>query len=210
MLMNKIKWIFFDIGSTLVDESAVYENRIKEITQGNNIDRNEFVAKVIERAQTSPKPIVSAAEDYGVKVPAWRHDLEVLYPDTKEVLQRLSQKYKIGIIANQDFGTEQRLTDFNVHQVHQYINLVIASAEEGVAKPDLRIFQIALARADCKPEEAVMVGDRIDNDIIPANKIGMTTMWIKQGFGSYAEPKTVEEQSDYIVNSLAEITEVFR
>ena len=207
MLMNKIKWIFFDIGSTLVDESAVYENRIKEITQGNNIDRNEFVAKVIERAQTSPKPIVSAAEDYGVKVPAWRHDLEVLYPDTKEVLQRLSQKYKIGIIANQDFGTEQRLTDFNVHQ---YINLVIASAEEGVAKPDLRIFQIALARADCKPEEAVMVGDIIDNDIIPANKIGMTTMWIKQGFGSYAEPKTVEEQPDYIVNSLAEITEVFR
>ena len=207
MLMNKIKWIFFDIGSTLVDESAVYENRIKEITQGNNIDRNEFVAKVIERAQTSPKPIVSAAEDYGVKVPAWRHDLEVLYPDTKEVLQRLSQKYKIGIIANQDFGTEQRLTDFNVHQ---YINLVIASAEEGVAKPDLRIFQIALARADCKPEEAVMVGDRIDNDIIPANKIGMTTVWIKQGFGSYAEPKTVEEQPDYIVNSLAEITEVFR
>ena len=207
MLMNKIKWIFFDIGSTLVDESAVYENRIKEITQGNNIDRNEFVAKVIERAQTSPKPIVSAAEDYGVKVPAWRHDLEVLYPDTKEVLQRLSQKYKIGIIANQDFGTEQRLTDFNVHQ---HIDLVIASAEEGVAKPDLRIFQIALARADCKPEEAVMVGDRIDNDIIPANKIGMTTMWIKQGFGSYAEPKTVEEQSDYIVNSLAEITEVFR
>ena len=205
--MNKPKWIFFDIGSTLVDESAVYENRIKEITQSNNIDRNEFVAKVIERAQTSPKPIVSAAEDYGVKVPAWRHDLEVLYPDTKELLQRLSQKYKIGIIANQDFGTEQRLTDFNVHQ---YIDLVIASAEEGVAKPDLRIFQIALARADCKPEEAVMVGDRIDNDIIPANKIGMTTVWIKQGFGSYAEPKTVEEQPDYIVNSLAEITEVFR
>ena len=207
MLMNKIKWIFFDLGSTLVDESAVYENRIEEITQSNNIDKNEFVAKVIECAQTSPKPIVSAAEDYGVNVPAWRHDLEVLYPDSKEVLQRLSQKYKIGIIANQDFGTEQRLTDFNVHQ---YINLVIASAEEGVAKPDLRIFQIALARADCKPEEAVMVGDRIDNDIIPANKIGMTTMWIKQGFGTYAEPKTVEEQPDYIVNSLAEITEVFR
>ena len=55
-----------------------------------------------------------------------------------------------------------------------------------------------------------MVGDRIDNDIIPANKIGMTTMWIKQGFGSYAEPKTVEEQPNYVVNNLAEITELFR
>ncbi len=204
--MDKPKWIFFDIGSTLVDESAVYENRIEEITQSNNIAKNEFVAKVIQRAQTDPRPIMSVAKDYGVKVPAWRHDLEALYPDSKEVLQRLSQKYKIGILANQDFGTEQRLTDFNVHQ---YINLVIASAEEGVAKPDLRIFQIALDRANCKPEEAVMIGDRIDNDIIPANKIGMTTVWIKQGFGSYAEPKTAEEQPDYIVNSLAEITELF-
>ena len=61
-----------------------------------------------------------------------------------------------------------------------------------------------------KPEEAIMVGDRIDNDIIPANKIGMKTVWIKQGFGSYAEPKTVEEQPDYIVNSLVEIAELFR
>ena len=206
-MMNNIKWVFFDIGSTLVDESAVYENRIEVITQKNCIDKNEFIEKVKKRAHTNQKPIVSVAEDYGAKVPAWRHDLEVLYPDTKELLQRLSQKYKIGIIANQDFGTEQRLTDFNVHQ---YINLVIASAEEGVAKPDLRIFQIALARADCKPEEAIMVGDRLDNDIIPANKIGMTTVWIKQGFGSYAEPKTVEKQPNYIVNNLAEITELFR
>ena len=206
MIMNKIKWIFFDIGSTLVDESAVYENRIKEITQGNNIDRNEFVAKVIERAQTSPKPIVSAAEDYGVKVPAWRHDLEVLYPDTKEVLQRLSQKYKIGIIANQDFGTEKRLTAFGIRQ---YLDLVVASAEEGVAKPDLQIFQIALDRANCKPEESVMVGDRIDNDIIPANKIGMTTVWIRQGYGGCAEPKAKEELPDYTVHNLTEVAELF-
>ena len=92
----------------------------------------------------------------------------------------------------------------------KYIDIVIASAEEGVAKPDLRIFKAALSRAACKPEEAVMVGDRIDNDIIPANKIGMTTVWIRQGFGGYAELKTVEEQPDYIVNTLAEITELCR
>ena len=38
--MNKVKWIFFDIGSTLVDESAVYEDRISEITCSNNINLN--------------------------------------------------------------------------------------------------------------------------------------------------------------------------
>lgn len=202
-----IKWIFFDIGSTLVDESAVYENRIKEITQNYNIYINEFIEKVKQRAQTDQKPITSVAADYGAIVPAWRHDLEILYPDAKDVLQNLGINYKLGIIANQDFGTEKRLTDFGIRQ---YFDLVIASAEEGVAKPDLRIFQIAIDRSNCKPEEAVMVGDRIDNDILPANKIGMKTVWIKQGFGGYAEPKAIEEQPDYIVNSLVEIAELFR
>ena len=203
--MNNIKWIFFDIGSTLVDESAVYENRIEEITQSYNIDKNEFVAKVIQRAQIDQKPIASVAAEYGAKVPEWRHDLEALYPDAKELLQRLSQNYKIGIIANQDFGTEQRLTDFDIRQ---YIDLVIASAEEGVAKPDLRIFQIALDRAICKPEEAVMVGDRIDNDIIPANKIGITTVWIRQGFGGLAKPQATVETPDYTINNLSELFEI--
>ena len=201
-IMDNIKWVFFDIGSTLVDESVVYENRIKEITNNYNIDINEFIAKVNQCAQTDQKPITSVAAEYGAIVPAWRHDLEILYPDAKDILQKLGENYKLGIIANQDFGTEKRLTAFGIRQ---YIDLVIASAEEGVAKPDLRIFQFALDRANCKPEEAVMVGDRIDNDIIPAIKIGMKTIWIKQGFGKYATPISEEEYPDYSVDSLSEI-----
>ena len=204
--VSNIKWIFFDIGSTLVDESAVCENRISEITRRYHLNRNEFIVKVKLRAQTNPKPIISVAADYGAKIPAWRHDLEILYPDAKEVLQKLRQKYKLGIIANQDYGTEKRLIDFGIRQ---YIDLVIASAEEGVEKPDLRIFQLALDRADCKPEEAVMVGDRLDNDIIPANKIGMTTVWIKQGFGGLAEPKSKDEQPDYTVDNLNKLLSIF-
>ena len=204
--MNKVKWIFFDIGSTLVDESAVYEDRISEITCSNNIKINEFIEKVKLRAQTNPKPIISVAADYGAKVPAWRQDLETLYPDAKEVLRELRQKYKLGIIANQDYGTEKRLINFGIRQ---YIDLVIASAEEGVEKPDLRIFQLALDRADCKPEEAVMVGDRLDNDIIPAKKIGMKTVWIKQSFGGLSEPHSEEEHPDYSVDSLSELLPLF-
>ena len=204
--VSNIKWIFFDIGSTLVDESAVCENRISEITRRYHLNRNEFIAKVKLRAQTNPKPIISVAADYGAKIPAWRHDLEALYPDAKEVLQELGQKYKLGIIANQDYGTEKRLIDFGIRP---YIDLVIASAEEGVEKPDLRIFKLAFDRANCKPEEAVMVGDRLDNDIIPANKIGMTTVWIKQGFGGVAEPKSKDEQPDYTVDNLNELLSFF-
>ena len=91
----------------------------------------------------------------------------------------------------------------------KYIDLVIASAEEGVEKPDLRIFQLALERANCKPEEAVMVGDRIDNDMIPAKKIGMKTVWIKQGFGGLSEQMTEAQQPDYSVDSLNELLPLF-
>lgn len=78
-----------------------------------------------------------------------------------------------------------------------------------MAKPDLRIFQIALDRANCNPEEAGMVGDRIDNDIIPANKIGMKTVWIKQGFGKYYKPNSAEDKPNGTINTLNEVTVLF-
>ena len=64
---------------------------------------------------------------------------------------------------------------------------------------------MALERGGCKPEEAVMIGDRVDNDIIPAKALGMRTVWIKQGFGKYWVMKDKSERPDYMVNSLMEI-----
>lgn len=39
-------------------------------------------------------------------------------------------------------------------------------------KPDPKLFTIACAQAGCAPEDAVMIGDRLDNDIAPAKAIG--------------------------------------
>ena len=69
----------------------------------------------------------------------------------------------------------------------------------------MRIFEIALSKADCKAEEAVMVGDRLDNDIVPANKIGMKTVWIKQGFGGLAVPMAQDEQPNFTISNLSEL-----
>ena len=85
---------------------------------------------------------------------------------------------------------------------------MIASAEEGVAKPDPRLFEIALERASCLPSQAVMIGDRIDNDIIPAKRLGMKTIWIKQGFGQYWQVSKDEERADAVVNNLSDICRI--
>ena len=89
-----------------------------------------------------------------------------------------------------------------------FFSVVVASAEEGVAKPDPEIFRIALHRADCTPEQAVMIGDRLDNDIAPANLLGMTTVRIMRGFGQYASPDRDEMTPDYTVNHLSELCEI--
>ena len=206
-LLSQIKWIFFDIGSTLVDESECYRARYAETVKGTDITYGEFENKVIEYSQQNKKGDHEAVKYFNLTLSKWRKDLEKLYPDTEKVLKCLFERgYKLGIIANQSLGSEKRLEEWGIRK---YFNVVIASAEEGVAKPDREIFLRALNRADCKPENAVMVGDRLDNDIVPANEIGMKTVWIKQGLGGYSTPRALFEIPDYTVNDVTEFGALF-
>ena len=91
----------------------------------------------------------------------------------------------------------------------KYIGVVAASAELGVAKPDRAIFDRALEMAGCTAQEAVMIGDRLDNDISPAKRLGLKTIWIRQGFAIYQNPQLAEYQPDYIVGALSELKEIF-
>jgi 8-oxo-dGTP diphosphatase len=200
--VKNIKWLFFDVGSTLVDESKVYEDRMRKIAEIANVEYKYVYDTAIEFYKENKKGDLEITKMLNVELPNWKHEYEILYNDTKICLKTLSEKYKIGIIANQTLGTEKRLENLGILQ---YIDLVIASAEEGVAKPDRRIFEIALNRANCIPERSVMIGDRIDNDIIPAKEIGMKTIWIKQGFGKYWNISNENERADYEVDSLEEI-----
>lgn len=204
--MKNIKWLFFDIGSTLIDESIAYRKRIERTIADTDISYDEFYRKMVEVSKQNENAYNLTVDGYGLNRALWNSDDEVVYPEAEECLRELSKHYKIGIIANQNPGSCERLEKMGMLK---YIDIVVASAEEGVAKPDLRIFRIALERAACKPEEAVMVGDRIDNDIIPAKKIGMKTVWIRQGFGKYYVPDPAAEKPDRTVNSLNELIDLF-
>lgn len=204
--LRHMKWLFFDIGSTIVDETECYKSRIDEITRTNNIDKAAFCKKVRECAKTNAYAIKAAAGYYNVHVPKWNSDLECLYPDAENVLQILSQKYKLGVIANQTVGTAVRLEN---RGIKKYFDVIVASAEAGYAKPDLEIFNIAIHESGCNPNEAVMIGDRLDNDILPAKSLGMSTVWIKQGFAVYQSVKAQEEKPDFEVDSLTQLLRLF-
>ena len=197
--MENIKWIFFDLGSTLVDESECLKERCKVIIEQNNLDADKFYEKVLEYAEKDAFAIRWAAQDFGAALPKWFGELERLYPYVEEILKNLSQKFKLGIIANQvdNWG------------IGKYFDVVVASAEAGCEKPNLKIFNIALKQAKCNPSEAVMIGDRLDNDIIPAKKLGMKTVWVRQGFAKFQSVKNELDKPDYIVESIAGVIELF-
>lgn len=203
--MDNIKWLFFDIGSTLVDETECIKKRCEVIIESNNIDRQEFYDRVEECAKTDSYAVRAAAAYYGVEIPRWYGELEKLYPDTKTVLEILSKKYKLGVIANQVAGTKERLDNWNIGR---YFDVVVASAEAGCAKPDLKIINLALEQANCNPNEAVMIGDRLDNDIIPAKLLGMKTVWVRQGFAKYQSVHNDNEKPDYTIEAIDELTEI--
>ena len=133
-------------------------------------------------------------------------ELEEPYFDTSKILEQLSGRYSIGIIANQSFGTEERLKRYGLWN---YLDLCLSSAEIGIEKPVPEIFLMALEKAKCKPENAVMIGDRLDNDIYPAKKLGFKTVHILRGFGKFQIPKSKEYEPDFTITELAELLEIF-
>ncbi len=204
-MFENIKWLFFDVGSTLVDEHIAYEHRLKDIADMANTTYDNVYEMTMGFYKQNKKGDWETAKQLGVDMTKWHTEDEILYEDAVKCLETLSSRYKIGIIANQGLGTKERLEQ---HGILQYIDLVIASAEEGVAKPDRRMFEIALGRAKCLADQAVMIGDRIDYDIVPAKKMGMKTIWIKQGMGKYWNFSDESEKPNYEVNSLSDLLEV--
>ena len=201
-----MKWIFFDLGATLVDESDVYKSRCEFATRQLNIEPAEFMNMIYEQAKISPTPIRTAAKAYGVTLPEWDNSLEKLYKSAPDVLSALHGKYKLGIIANQSLGTQERIDNWGIGK---YFDVVMASAEAGCAKPDLKIFTAALNKAGCAPADAVMIGDRLDNDIIPARKLGMKTVWVRQGYAIYQTINDDSNRPDHIVDCIDELIPLF-
>ena len=211
--MDNIKWIFFDIGYTLVDEDLVHKMRIdRVIKEENTLDKNITHQRIWEEMIASAKayqlsPFKGAMKKLGLSNNyTYNTDYEKPYEDALPVISELSKKYHIGVIGNQLAGTEQRLKTYGLAD---YIEICISSTEEGLAKPDPKIYELALKRTNCKALEAVMIGDRLDNDIYPAKKIGMKTVWVRQGFGGMQEPISKEYYADYTVNSLLEVLGIF-
>lgn len=206
--MKKIKWIFFDVGSTLVDETKAYDHRAFDMIEGTDITFEEFDKKRKELAAMGYDGNSAAINFFGLKKTPWYTEDEVLYSDAESVLKQLKASgYYLGIIANQEAGLSARLEKWGILE---HFDIIVSSSDIGISKPDIKIFIEAIRRANCRPDQCLMVGDRLDNDIIPANSIGMKTMWIKNGLSMLQNNSYSDQNANYIVYNLAEIIEALK
>ncbi len=209
--MKNVKWLFFDVGGTLVDETDSFRRRILRTIEIQKNLGHTYTPEYLEEAM---KKSALAGGSYfrGAMKMIGIHEFapydcigERLYPEAKSVLRALAERYRLGIIANQPEGTQKRLYTYGVGD---FFSLVLSSAEEGMEKPNPTLFLRALERAECKADEACMIGDRPDNDIAPAKALGMKTVRITQGLGGMMPVQGEHLWADRTISNLSELLSI--
>jgi putative hydrolase of the HAD superfamily len=115
-------------------------------------------------------------------------------------LQRLSGAgLQLAIVANQPHKMRAELERVGLLRHFAHVEL---PGEDGVRKPDPRFFLRACAALNVAPEHAIMVGDRIDNDIAPARALGMRAVRLRSGRHSAQEAREANEVPDADVRDL--------
>jgi NagD protein len=74
-----------------------------------------------------------------------------------------------------------------------------------VGKPSPIILDVALATLGVKAHEAVMVGDRIETDIVMGKARGLATVLVLSGITASGDPRIVEIAPDLVLPSIREL-----
>ena len=142
-----IKWIFFDVGSTLVDETEAYDHRARDMIEGTNLSFSEFDKARHDFAKMGHDGNSEAIRHFGLKKTPWHSEDEVPYPDACDTLTELKARgYRLGIIANQNSGLEKRLEAWGIRK---FFHVIVSSAETGLVHLLRRNAGAGLMRSLC-------------------------------------------------------------
>ncbi len=129
-----------------------------------------------------------AARFQGFSVPDREFELREGVP---EMLARLQDEgLRLGLAANQPTRVVAKLDELGIGH---YFSHREVSGHHGYRKPDVRLFLRACEDLGVGPERTIMVGDRIDNDVAPANALGMYTILFRTGRHIDQQPRCLDD-----------------
>jgi HAD superfamily hydrolase (TIGR01549 family) len=112
--------------------------------------------------------------------------------------------FRLGIVANQPLTLSAKLERMGMAGLFDSAE---SSAALGLSKPDPRLFLTVCERLGAAPGDCLMVGDRIDNDIVPARLLGMRTVRFRAGRHAAQRPRSWTELPDAEVTTVDALAE---
>ena len=196
-----VKAVVFDVGETLVDETRVWS---LDADRAGLTRLTLFAAlgALIERRDDHRNVFQLLGVERGVDHIPYVH--EDLYADAVPCISALRENgYTLALVGNQPAKTESFLRDCGLK-----VDLVASSDTWGVAKPNPEFFQHVVEWIEVPPEQIAYVGDRVDNDVLPANEAGMVSVFIRRGPWGLLQAEWPEaEQAAVRIDSLSELPE---
>lgn len=158
---------------------------------------DEFLNRVLKKVDYK---ILSAG------IVAYRRAREaslIPYPHVYSTLNKLLKLgIKMGILSDAPVKEAWlRLAYLNFHHI---VDAVVTFDETGFRKPDPAPFKMILDRLAVKADEAIMVGDWVERDIVGAAKIGMKTAFAKYGDTFNTE----NHNADFQLNDISELIDI--
>lgn len=181
-----------------VEPEASPEEFWAEYARLRREQRGPFTGRLLDRVSpgASSDDVLARAREL------WTYPPEALQPDAREAVPALASRYRLGVLANQQAWVRDVLARDGLADLFE---VWCVSAELGVEKPDPAIFRVAIDAAGVSPERSAMVGDRLDNDVIPARRAGMVGVWMLRGEAPDDPTDEQLAQADAAVRTLHEL-----
>ncbi len=127
---------------------------------------------------------------------------EDLYTDVLPCLTELRDLgFRVIIAGNQPAIRTEQLRALDLPQ-----ELIITSAELGAGKPDEAFFTGLFRAGELDdPTDVLYVGDRVDNDVLPATAFGMRTCWLRRGPWGHLQELPDDVEPDLVLDGLGEL-----
>ncbi|MDQ6723808.1 MAG: HAD family hydrolase [Thermoproteota archaeon] len=223
-------FIFFDLGQTLIDEWDYINNFDKMLLEtlngyGAKIDYRNYLTlrnNILRNRKIGSSGLLNIVFLMAQLILPKGYDLIIfnklkdnllenkkklikLYDDVPSIIPLLSKTYSLGIISNNSSGSVGLLVKNNLIQ---YFETICLSQNIGVKKPDPIIFNKAIEDSCIPKENCVMIGDRLDIDIYPANDLGIKTIRTLNSIYKVQNPTSKKEEPLYVINSLNELPKI--
>jgi 5'-nucleotidase len=190
-----IDWVFLDVGDVLFNDDPQnfqgYRHLYEAIRAGH--PQYTFAEMLAEREALAVQGLdfilskiakrLLPADEIKPLLQSLRQELaqtydrnNILNDGAAEAIAVLRSQWRLGIIANQPVECRDSLER---RGLLKHFDVLAISDEVQLHKPDLRLYEWAIAKAGCTPGRAVMIGDRRDNDVAPAHQAGMRTIQLR-------------------------------